>query len=250
MIGMSKDPTGLPFEGGANMAPALQVAMDFGGGEGNALSRAGILSRYRRYSAIRKDVQSAALESVAASRLLAHAKRIGLSDGKVLFADDDVELSLVFDLAVYTSEPGRTRAIDRCARKRAPVAGPDEALVLGGLQASRFSIFGIVGTCEPAGVLLKDLLRGGELVLMDEGMEQSAKPGDVFAIRIAPIEDFVISSGAIVPLDAEAFDEIIDVLTDGEPDAELASLADDRRFAASLYELAIELGMMDRIAYR
>jgi hypothetical protein len=232
------------------MAQSLQLAMDFGGGEANPLSRASILGRYRRYSAIRKDVQSAALESVAASRLLAHAKRIGLSDGKVLFADDDVELSLVFDLAVYTSESGRTRAIDRCARKRAPIAGPEEALVLNGLQASRFSVFVVVGKCEPAGVLLKDLLRGEEVVLLDEGMEQSADPGGVFAIRVAPIEDFVISSGAIVPLDAEVFEEIIDFLTDGEPDAELASLADDRRFAASVYELAIELGMMDRIAYR
>ncbi len=69
-------------------------------------------------------------------------------------------------------------------------------------------------------------------------------------MRVAAIEDFVISCGAVVPLDVETFDEIIDFLTDGEPDAELASLADDRRFAASLYELAIELGMMDRIAYR
>jgi hypothetical protein len=43
---------------------------------------------------------------------------------------------------------------------------------------------------------------------------------------------------------------IIDFLTDGAPDAELAALADDRRFAASLYELAIELGLMSFVAYR
>jgi len=232
------------------MAPALQAARDSGVGEANALSRADILSRYRRYSAIRMDVQNAALESVAVSRLLAHAKRIGLSDGKVLFTDNEVELSLLFDLAVYTAEAGRTRAIDRCARKRVPVAGPDEALVLGGLQASRFSLFGIVGKCEPAGVLLKDLLRGDEVVLLDEGMEQTASPGNVFAIRIAPIEDVVINCGAIVPLADKTCEEIIDVLTDGKADAGRAALANDRRFAASVYQMAIELGMMDRIGYR
>lgn len=53
-----------------------------------------------------------------------------------------------------------------------------------------------------------------------------------------------------MPLDIEIFEEIIDFLTDGGPDAELAGLADDRRFAASLYELAIELGLMSFIAYR
>jgi len=232
------------------MAPALQVAMDFGGGEVQAPSRTDLLDRYRRYSAIRGDVQTAAVASVATSRLLGHARRIGLSDGKVLFTDDDVELTFVFDLAIYTSESGRTRAIDRCVRKRARVSDPDEALVLRGLQASRFSILGMLGRCQPAGLLLKDLMRGDEVVLLDEGLEQTAKPGGVYAIRIAPIEDFVISCGVVVPLGGQAFKDIINFLTDGESDADLAALADDRRFAASLYEIAIEFGLMDRVAYR
>jgi hypothetical protein len=53
-----------------------------------------------------------------------------------------------------------------------------------------------------------------------------------------------------VPLGAQAFKDIIDFLTDGEPDADLALLADDRRFAASLYKMAIEFGLMDRVEYR
>ncbi len=75
----------------------------------HALSRAAILSRYRRYRDLRMDIQTAALESIPHSSFLAHAKRIGLSDGKVLFTDDIVELSLAFDLAVYTASAGRTR---------------------------------------------------------------------------------------------------------------------------------------------
>ena len=232
------------------MASALQVAMDFGRGELRALSRTDLLNRYRRYSAIRKGVQTAAVASVATSRLLAHAKRIGLSDGKVFFTDDDVELTFVYDLAVHTAESGRTRAIDRIVRKRAPVSDPDEALVLRGLQASRFSIFGMVGRCQPAGVLLKDFMRGDEVVLLDEGLEQTAKPGDVYAMRVAPIEDVVITCGVVVPLGTKAFKDIITFLTDGKRDADLAALADDKRFAASLYKLAIEFGLMDRVDYR
>ena len=232
------------------MAPALQVAMDFGRGELRALSRTDLLNRYRRYSAIRKDVQTAALASVTTSRLLTHAKRIGLSDGKVFFTDHDVGLTLVYDLAVYTPESGRTRAIDRIVRKLARVSGPDEALVLRGLQASRFSIFGMVGRCQPAGVLLKDFLRGDEVVLLDEGLEKTAKPGDVYAMRVAPIEDVVITCGVVVPLGTKAFKDIINFLTDGVPDPDIVPLADDRRFAVSLYKVAIEFGLMDRIDYR
>jgi hypothetical protein len=232
------------------MAPALQASMELHGGEMHASSRADILSRYRRYRDLRKDIQTAALDNVPHSRFLDYAKRIGLSDGKVLFTDDTVELTLVFDLALYTAQAGRTRAIDRCARRRLRDSKPDEALVLQGLQASRFSIFRMIGRCEPTGVLLEDLMRGGMISLLDEGLEQSARPGEVFAMRVAPIEEFLITCGAVVPLDIETFEEIIDFLTDGAPDAELAALADDRRFAASLYELAIELGLMSFVAYR
>jgi hypothetical protein len=229
---------------------ALQVSMELHGGEMHVVSRADIVRRYRRYSDIRKDIQTAALESVAASRLLAHAKRIGLSDGKVLFADYDVELTLLFDLAVYTSEAGRTRAIDRYARSRLGGSTPDVALVLQGLQASRFSIFRTIGRCEPAGVLFEDLMRGGTISLLDEGLEQSARPGEAFAMRVAPLAEFVITCGVVVPLATQTFEEIIDFLTDSAPDAEVAALADHRRFATSLYELAIELGLMRFITYR
>jgi hypothetical protein len=118
------------------------------------------------------------------------------------------------------------------------------------LQASRFSIFRVIGRCEPAGVLLEDLMRGGTVPLLDEGLERSAKPDGVFAMRVAPIEDFVITCGAAVPMDFEIFEAMIKFLTDGVPDAELAALADRWRFAALLYELAIELGLMSSIMYR
>jgi len=226
------------------MAPA-QASLQLRGGEMHALSRAAILSRYRRYRDLRTDIQTAALESIPHSSFLAHAKRIGLSDGKVLFTDDIVELSLAFDLAVYTASAGRTRAIDRCARRRLETSGPDETLVLQGLQASRFSIFRTIGGCESAGMLLEDLMRGGAISLLDEGLEQSARPGEVFAMRVAPIEEFGITCGAHATME-----ECVALLISAASKAELAALADHRPFAASIYELAIELGLMRFIAYR
>jgi hypothetical protein len=237
-------------EASSEMAPAAQASLELRGGEMHGFSRADILGRYRRYRNLRMDIQTAALESIPHSSFLAHARRIGLSDGKVLFTDDTVELSLAFDLAVYTASAGRTRAIDRCIRRRLPASKPDEALVLEALQASWFSIFRTVGRCDPAGVLLEDLMRGGAIPLVDEGLEQSAEPGAVFAMRVAPIEEFVITCGAVVPIDHATMEECIALLISAASKAELAALADHRRFAASIYELAIELGLMNFVAYR
>ena len=224
--------------------------MELHGGEMHASSRVAILGRYRRYGDLRKEIQSAALGNMSESSFLAHAKRIGLSDGRVIFADNNSEVALVYDLALYTAQPGRTRAIERCARKRLKAAQSDEALVLQALLASRFSIFGVVGRCEPAGVLLEDLMRGGTIPLLDEGLEQSASAGDVFAMRVAPIEDFLINCGAVVPMGGGIFEEIIELLIGGVVEAERAALADHRRFAAALYALAIELELMSSIIYR
>ena len=157
------------------MAQALQASMEFHGDEMHASSRVATLGRYRRYSDLRKEIQSAALKNVSASSFLAHAKRIGLSDGSVVFADDLSGMALVYDLALYTAQPGRTRAIERCARKRLKASQPEEAVVLQGLLASRFSIFGVVGRREPAGVLLEDLMRGGTIPLWTRGW--SNRPG-------------------------------------------------------------------------
>jgi len=51
-------------------------------------------------------------------------------------------------------------------------------------------------------------------------------------------------------MDGGIFEAIIEFLTDGAPDAELAALADRWRFAASLYELAILLELMSSIIFR
>lgn len=231
------------------MDSALQSALDVFG-KMHAPNRADVLSRYRLYSDMRSDLQTAALKNVPQSSILGHAKRIGLSDGKVLFTDDQIELTLVFDLAVYTAKPGRTRAIDRLARRRLATAAPTEALVLSGLCESRFSLFRVIEKPEPVGILLEDLLRRQEVWLLDNGLERSAKTGAIFAMRVARIETFMMTCGAVVPLDSAIVEELIAYLEDGVTGLDFAALANDSRFATSIYELAIELDLMSLVAYR
>lgn len=196
--------------------------------QGKAPSRGDIVARYRRWRGLRKDNQSAALGHVSRSALLGHAKRIGLSGGKVFTTDSDAELTLAYDLAVYTARAGRPRAIDRCARSRRNGQDPDEALLLEALCASRFSVFRAVGRRQPVGVRLEDLMRGGEVWLLDEGLQQSAEPGALFPMRVAPIERFVVTCGAVIPLDHEPAKVLAGV--EGDDDAALAVLAMERGY--------------------
>ena len=126
---------------------------------------------------------------------------------------------------------------------------PDEARLFEALCASRFSLFRAIGRRKPAGVRLVDLMRGSEVWLLDEGIEQSAKSGALFAMRVASIEGFVVTCGAVIPVDGEAAEVLTRFLADVGDDDILPMLADDPRFADFVYGLAIEFGLMDGVIY-
>ena len=44
--------------------------------------------------------------------MLQQARRLGLAQGRTLILDDMEEMSYVFDLAIYTAPPRRSRAVD------------------------------------------------------------------------------------------------------------------------------------------
>ena len=100
------------------------------------MTRNEVLSRYRHLRAISTQHHSAALKFLARSTILEHARRLGLAKGKTLFVQSEEELTLVFDLAIYTAKEGRSRAIDRYAKAAQLLEGSDEALMLDAMRLS------------------------------------------------------------------------------------------------------------------
>src|SRR5215208_4688177 len=134
------------------------------------LSRDAILTRYRHLRAISVRHHNGALEFLSKSALLEHARHLGLTAGKTLVAESMEELTLAFDLAVYTAKPGHSRAIDRYARARQLQPGSDEFVAL----------------------------------------EESAPEGVSLAMRLGTPDQFAMTSGIIVPVDREVMTEVLD----------------------------------------
>jgi hypothetical protein len=80
------------------------------------MTRDEILQRYHYLRAISTGHHSGALKFLSRQGLLEHAKRLGLATGGMLVAESEAEMTLVFDLALYTAKEGRSRALDRYAR--------------------------------------------------------------------------------------------------------------------------------------
>jgi hypothetical protein len=213
------------------------------------MTRDEILDLYRRERAISKAIQTGALDHLSAPAILRQAKRLGLATGKALSVSHEDELTLVFDLLLYTvPKGGRSRGIDRYARAHPPEPGSDRERVLSALMAARFSLVQIKDRHPTAGLMLEDLLREEEIWLVDESLEVSAQVGAVLGTRLARTGAFAITCGVLVPLDAAILRELAVVLDEAE--AEPSEIADDPRFAESLYSLAIQLGLTSFVGYR
>ena len=212
------------------------------------MTRDEILARYRHLRAIGTQHHAAVLEFLSRQAMLDHARRLGLAEGKTLVADSMDELTLAFDLAIYTAKPGRSRAIDRYAKAARLASGSDEAVMLAAMRRSRFSVWRVERPHEAAGLMVWDVLRQSEAWLVDLGLEQSAEAGMALAMRLCEPETFAMTAGVIVPVDRAMMEDVLDEVlprVGGDPEA----VAEDPRFATAIYRIALAEGVMEEVGF-
>jgi hypothetical protein len=164
-----------------------------------SLSRAELLTRYRRFREIGKQHHSAVLKFLSKDAVISQARRLGLAQGRMLVLDSMDDLNLVFDLLIYTAPKDRSRAIDRFAKAAQLAPETDEALVLEAMRHARFSIIACARRHAVAGLIVKDLFRGIECWLVDESLESSLPEGAMVATRLYPLQGFTVTAGVLVP---------------------------------------------------
>jgi hypothetical protein len=116
-------------------------------------------------------------------------------------------MTLPEDLAIYLPRLGRSHPLDRYARVARFVPGSDEAIVLEAMRRARFSFWRIERRHQTTGLILRDLLRGGETWLVDEAMEKNAPPGLEIAARLLQPAAFAMTARIIVPILPDLMEE-------------------------------------------
>ena len=211
------------------------------------MTRDEVLQRYRHLRLISIGHHSGALKFLSRQALLEHAKRLGLAAQGILVAESEAEMTLVFDLALYTAKERRSRALDRYARATPLPPGSDAAGMLEAMRHARFSVWRINRPHETAGLIITDVLREAELWLMDEQLEASAPEGLSFAGRICEPDHFAMSCGVVVPIYRELMEEVaLDMLAWRRDNPE--HVDQDPHFAIAIYRAAIDSGIMSNVA--
>src|SRR4051812_21086033 len=217
-----------------------------------SMPRSEILARYRRLRQISKEQHEAILNIIAPSVLLDWARRLDLTKGKAVVLENDNEMTLPEDLAIDLPRLGRSHPLDRYARV-AP--GSDEAIVLAAMRRARFSLWRIERRHPTTDLILRDLLRGEEIWLVDEAMERNAPPGVQMAARLLQPENFAMTARIIVPIlpDLMTVPELMNGVFTRAPALRRLQgdvLAADPRLAIGIYRAAVATGTMERVRFK
>ena len=216
------------------------------------MPRSEILARYRRLRQISKQQHEAVLDIIAPDILLGWARRLAMTEGKAVVLENENEMTLPEDLAIYLPRPGRSHPLARYARLAQFAPGTDEAIVLGAMQRARFSLWRIERRHPTTGLILRDLLRDEETWLVDEAMERNAPPGLEMAARLLQPESFAMTARIIVPIlpDLMTLPELMEEVFNRAPvlrHLQGDALAKDARFAIGIYRAAVDTGAMNRV---
>ena len=206
--------------------------------------RDAVLTRYRRYRALTRDHNKRILAFLPKGALLNQARRLGLGP------PDPVEIEdwfLALDLVIHTAPPGRSRVIDRYVRAAGAEPGSDDERVLAAMREARFAIVGIERRHDLAGLVVRDVSSLEELWLMDEHLGSSGSQG-LFATRLFEFDDFHITAGVLAPVDEGLLRDVLLELPFLANKTWSATMA-DRRFAETLYRVALEDGLMGGVRY-
>jgi hypothetical protein len=208
-----------------------------------ALTKEDVRERYRRWREINERLTASALKGASKHAVLEWFKRLGLLSSGIIRADTEAEIVLAMDLALYSAWMGQTPVIERYRKTFAASPGSEEAAVLDGMCNTRFCMLHVKGKHREAGLLVKDLLTNEDLWLMDESLERTVGDLPGIAARLIPTGDFMMTTGALVPLSESILMSILlkyrDLMEGTHP-----QLGTNARFATAVYRSAIDAGAM------
>jgi hypothetical protein len=90
--------------------------------------------------------------------------------------------------------------IQRYVREHPAAEGSEEMLILRAMTEAWHSIFSVRAVEPGAGVLMEDVLRGGERFVHDIGFSQTARIGAGMAARLHSVGDITMTTGAALPV--------------------------------------------------
>ncbi|MCK9604823.1 MAG: hypothetical protein M0R33_00040 [Methylomonas sp.] len=142
------------------------------------------------------------------------AKHLGLWHKKNLKFDNDSEVDLLMDYRVYAFRPHGFNMAEKYLRvHRHSLCDYDRAL-LEHMCLARYAVYQVEAGNHIDSVTVTDVFLKTRFTLVDHQLAKTATAGLVIASHIIDLGDFMIQSGALLPLNKAILqaDEVVDAL--------------------------------------
>jgi hypothetical protein len=178
-------------------------------------------------------------------------RKLGTFRKGTLVFDTEDEVAVLRDFCIYNLYRGGQNAVQRMLED-SPPSDPDEPALLRADAHAYYSIFQVVEVERGAGVTVEDTLRGGTQFVTDVSFGQSARQGYLLAGRVIPVDGFLMSGGAMLPVAGRAAHRVAEAMVEPVPrDTDFTRLTrtQEADLTAMIIRACLEGGASEQIMY-
>ena len=175
-----------------------------------------VLEKYKRTRSVALELNNSLLKLISKKAIESTAKKWGIwQDGTLVLEIEDY-LSVLMDYVIYDCFQNGRNAVEHYLLQSPPELGTDVQTVLDGMHRAFFSIFRVEKIVESVGIHVLDILSDRRYFLVDVGLGDTATETLTIISRVLLFDDFIMTTGAALPVDEEAAADIVDYLNSME----------------------------------
>ena len=217
------------------------------------LNYSDILTRYKRMRKISFELNKVLPKYVPKEAMEATARKLGFWQDGILVFDNTDQSCVLFDQAIHGHFRDGKNAVDRYMDQHPPDPGSDQEVVLAAKKRAFYSLFKVEEIVPEVGVHVHDILYDRRHFLADVGFSQTAVEGVILASRAIPLGDFIMTTGAALPVDLdvmERLDEWLKEMCKSAQDKPNTTREEDAEVAAKIIALCLKSEGANRISYQ
>jgi hypothetical protein len=213
-------------------------------------TQAHLLPFYKRIRQVGLRLNKKLVSSLSTEIMREGGRRLGiLRNDTFVFGSED-ESSILMDYCIYNCYQDGQNAVQRYLAASPPVDS-DEMLLLRAKQNAYYTLMKVIDVEPGVGLTILDTLRGDTGFLMDVGLGTSSRVDDAFAGRLVPIEGFLMTTGAAVPMTRDALLRMRARFERLDPATDCSRMTPEQEavFAAMTIRSCLEAGALSQVMY-
>lgn len=215
-------------------------------------SNPSLLESYRSFRKLSSSILVHFTKYVPKDAILKCAKKLGIAKKKTILLNSEDEIAVLCNYCFFHYYIQDKNAIDRFSSANSNKLSGAEKEILHAMQNAQFSILSVKKTLKHGGVIVTDVMRDKEELLMDEGFSKSAVPGLALAGTILRHQGFIVTTGSALPLNhsAQQFKYYLEDYVDEYSHFDFLDKSHQSKLIAGLLKICFEEEVSKHIEYR